>query len=154
MSNDHKKSSLMGKRGLILAIALGLAIIIAVVQHQASIAAFLAKQKLAPAPERYTELYFDHNVNLPTTLTTNPVTFSFSVHNMEGSRMSYPYTVTVKPLTGIAHTLSTNSVTLDDNAVATIPEKLTLPQTDANSEITIFLPNQQQEIHLWLRANQ
>ena len=152
MSNDHKKNYLMGKRGLIVATSFILAIIIATTLFNTQVIAFLSSQKLIPTPDRYTELYFNHNVNLPTTLTADPISFSFSIHNVEGSRTVYPYTIVAKPVTGTARTLSTSSVTLASNAVATISKKLTLPQTNTDVEILVLLPNQQQEIHLWLRA--
>src|SRR5579872_1281981 len=59
---------------------------------------------LSVKPEPFTELYFENNENLPQKITNNTqfihlhptlalFTFQFTIHNLEGKNMRYPYEV-------------------------------------------------------------
>ncbi|MDB5184820.1 MAG: hypothetical protein JWN38_628 [Candidatus Saccharibacteria bacterium] len=79
--------------GIVIAVVVVLAI--GGIANASSIKNQLNDWKLLPQPERLTELYFTDHLNLPASyMPGTPQTVLFSVHNLEGHRQTYTYTVT------------------------------------------------------------
>jgi hypothetical protein len=133
--------------GFVLAVAL-----VNLLFHSPAAYAQLQAWKLIPTPESYTELYFDHNLTLPSVVTDKPITFAFGIHNAQGQTMIYPYTVTIVSANGTIRPLAHGLIAIADAATATIPEAIGLTAGTTNAEISVDLPNQHQEIHFWLGA--
>ncbi len=109
---------------------------------------------ITPVAEHYTELSFSQRLPLPSVVTQKPIPFSFSIHNVEGQFVSYPYTVALKLPSGSVTQLASGTVPLAEGYSSTVPESITLPKGTGTSEILVILPDQRQEIHFWLRATQ
>jgi len=103
---------------LILALFAGLFLLY---QNRAGMYAELVKWKLVPESQTFTELYFDNSLALPkTAVPGQPISFSFSIHNVEGVTTSYPYAVYFLYPDGTQFSFTSGSVTLADNASTSI----------------------------------
>ncbi len=73
--------------------------------------------KLSPIPERFTELYFNDYGSLPARTTAKEfVPFSFTIHNLEGVMMTYPYSVYFQYPDQSRVLFGNGTTTIDNNA--------------------------------------
>jgi hypothetical protein len=107
---------------------------------------------LKPQPERYTELYFDKPQQLPSVWPAKPVAFAFRVHNQEGHTVTYNYQVFETTAAGVQLPVATGQLALPSGAAQDVPVKLTVPVAKTRTEVTVVLPDQQQQIHFWIGA--
>jgi hypothetical protein len=78
--------------------------------------------KLIPTPERFTELYFQNSANLPrATVAGQPISFAFTIHNVEGITTTYPYVVYFEYPDASQVVFTSGTVTLASDASTTIP---------------------------------
>ena len=155
MPNQPTTNPSFWTRSVVFTVGLLASVILAVALFRsAGVSAQLSAWKLMPAPERYTELFFNQSLTLPTTLAElkgRPVTFSFSIHNLEGQVTEYPYMVVYTNDHGASTEVALGSVVLEDGAVKRIAQTITLPAgATAKSEISVVLPSQDQSIHFWV----
>jgi len=144
-------------RGVITAAGLILAGVIAsLVWKVPAVHAQLAAWKLVPQPAAYTELSFDNSLGLPFKPQTGPIHFEFQIHNLERTTVRYPYELIIDGPDGIAQVVGGGTVTLTDGASANVPTYVVLPKADLSgrTQVTVWLPNQQQEIDFWLGVTQ
>lgn len=106
--------------------------------------------KLIPTPDRFTELYFDNNLALPTKVTSGPTAFEFGVRNDEGETITYPYTVSLIVPGRATRVLRQGDITLASGGASNMHESISIPAGTTSAEISVQLPMQQQEIHFWL----
>lgn len=108
--------------------------------------------KLIPRPERFTELYFENHTNLPKTIVKNEtISFSFTIHNMEGKDMEYPYVVYFKNNYGTT-TVEKNTALVKDNEYKTITESYTFKSASAQETLYVELTDQRQELRFALQG--
>lgn len=114
----------------------------------------LADWKLLPQPEAYTELYFNNSQELPSVPTTQSISFSFHLHNVEGATVTYPYDVVAYGANGVATVVKNGSVTLGNGIYTDVPVTFVLPKADqtGRTEVLVILPIQNQTIDFWLGA--
>ena len=134
------------------------AIVLLALANQNTIKSGLTQLKLLPEPERFTELYFNDYAafagKLPKTIAKGEtISFSFTIHNLEGKKMNYPYVVYM--VDGTFHattTIQQKAVLLDDNASTTIPVTYTFRSANPPAQETVFisLPDQNLELHFFV----
>ncbi len=106
--------------------------------------------KLIPEPEPFTELYFDTYPQDPSQVTNGTtISFSFTIHNVEGTTTTYPYLVYVMRSLGTT-TIDEGVITLADNASSTISEAAVLSYAWEPGEFIVLLPTLQQHIDFYV----
>jgi hypothetical protein len=117
-------------------------------QFGPEIYAQLNRWKLIPANEHFTELYFENHLNLPKYIVPNrKMNFSFTIHNLEGHKTVYHYTVYAVSSDGKTNTISASVVTLLNGESKTFPQTYTFNTLEPSGEIYVALPQKNQEIH-------
>lgn len=110
----------------------------------------LNKFGLMPEPERFTELYFDDYDNLPKKIIDNKtISFSFTVHNLEGMDKEYPYVIYTKKNHGET-VLDIKTVSVKNNEYKTVTESYTFNEFSTEEIVFIELIEQDQKIHFLL----
>lgn len=103
--------------------------------------------------ETFTELYFEDSANLPSVVVPkHPYLFQFTLHNLEGKNMEYPYEVYVE-IGQERLILDKGTVFLNKNAYATIPENFATTNVWPRSEIVVNLINTNQQIDFWIEGS-
>lgn len=103
-------------------------------------------------PERFTELYFEDHLKLPTRAVKNDTyEFRFTIHNLEHKRMEYPYEVSAD-YDGQIQVFDRKKVTLDHDEYKTITVYFELVDQVDKVRMTVRLVNKNQDIGFWLRA--
>lgn len=103
-------------------------------------------------PETFTELYFENNAKLPSTVTQNKTFhFSFTVHNLEYQKYTYPYEVSLQQ-NGKNIEVSKGTFTLQQNQYKTIAETYILTQQITRAKIDVNLTNLNQDIFFWING--
>lgn len=103
-------------------------------------------------PEKFTELYFEDHINLPTRAIKNQAyEFKFTIHNLEHERMVYPYEVSAD-YDGQIQVFDKKKVTLDHDEYKTITVYFELIDQVDKVRMTVRLVNKNQDIGFWLRA--
>ena len=101
--------------------------------------------------ESFTELYFEDHQNLPKDINVNENNFfAFTIHNMENQEFTYSFKVTEEYSDKVV-LVGENSVTLQDDQIATIPIFFTINDDFETAKIKVELLNKEQEIHFWVR---
>jgi len=139
-SNDRR-----GKKEIaIIAILILLAAITAALYAARNVVyAELNDLKLIPQPERFTELYFENSANLPrATIANQSISFSFTIHNLEGVTTTYPYTVYFLYPSGTEATFASSSVMLADGASTTISVIHKFLTSNLTGRVVVDLPSQ------------
>lgn len=115
----------------------------------------LDKWKLIPRPERFTELYLENHADLPRSVVAGQIVpFSFTVHNLEGKTMEYPYEVyALAQNESEQQTIGRGNIILDHDAAKTIESSFVFPENQKKTTIFIVLPTLDQEIHFILSSN-
>ncbi len=108
----------------------------------------LAAFKLVPLEEGVTELYFNDTDTLPQTV-ARPIAFSFTIHNLEGQDMTYPYTVSVKFADDRVLLVDKNTIPIAKGDAAKIPESFR--PTPGARMIIVELPEQKEHISFLVR---
>lgn len=109
---------------------------------------------LMPRAERFTELYFEKHLELPKDVTFNtPFELEFTVHNLEGRDVTYPYQVTAieerNPFKTVV--LAKGSIFLSSGEQEVVPLTLKLPALfTGRVKVVVSLPNQKQEVFYWI----
>lgn len=111
--------------------------------HQKSaVYAGLNSLKLIPQPEQFTELYFENSSALPrATVAKQPISFSFGIHNVEGTSTVYPYEVYFEYPDGSKVNLAAGTVTLPSDASTTISVSHTFSSSNLTGEVVVNLPS-------------
>src|ERR1700677_2196121 len=91
-------------------------------QQKTVVYADLNSLKLIPQPERFTELFFQNASDLPrATVAGQPISFAFTIHNVEYATTTYPYEVYFESSDGEQVDFTSGTVTLPSDASTTIP---------------------------------
>lgn len=123
-------------------------------QERGAIYAGLNNLKLIPQPERFTELYFENPTLLPKqTVAGQPVSFSFTVHNLESVTTTYPYKVYFEYPLGQQVVFANNSVSLANNAFSTITVSHTFLTSNQKGKVVVELISRNQLIDFLLPNN-
>ncbi len=117
--------------------------------EQPALSGALVGLKLVPLPEPITELYFNDIGTLPVR-NTGTVKFSFTIHNLEGTDMVYPYTVSAQFADGTTAVLDQNTIPIASGDSAKVPETLIFKSIGTTS-IAVTLPSQNEHIQFLLR---
>lgn len=80
----------------------------------------LRNARIVPIEEPLTELYFNDSVELPTSA-ARPLVFSFTIRNLEGKDMVYPYVIRAEFDDGSVVELERNSISVAMNDMVRIP---------------------------------
>ncbi|MBM3272301.1 hypothetical protein FJY94_03450 [Candidatus Kaiserbacteria bacterium] len=103
------------------------------------------------ARESFTELYLDDHVRLMEQVAQGaPLSFSFTIRNLEGATTSYRYRVFVESRMGVRQSIAEDLVTLADGESATIPQMYRIPRSFRDGELIIELPERMQWLHVSL----
>ncbi|HUD11144.1 MAG TPA: hypothetical protein VMS08_01935 [Candidatus Saccharimonadia bacterium] len=155
MSDTPKKLVPAWIRGTFITAACLMAIAIGdTLFHSQVVYAQLESWKLIPTPQHFTELYFENNQSLPTTIPTKPVAFDFAIGDHDGQLVTYPYEVVITTQSGVTSEVDAGQVALPDGQTASIPVLLTLPKGTTTAEIYVELPDQKQVIDFRMGAAQ
>ena len=97
-------------------------ILISIVCYEGNtVYAELENLKLIPMQERFTELYFENPSFLPQrAFAGDPISFSFTIHNLEAVSTNYPYNIYFEGSNGQSVVFASSSVTLAENTSKTI----------------------------------
>lgn len=107
--------------------------------------------KLVPQPEPFTELYFDNVPGLPkATVAKQPISFSFTIHNVEYKPVVYPYNAYFETPDGTELIFASNSVSLASNDSTTITASFTPLASNETGEVVVNLTNLNQQIDFLL----
>jgi uncharacterized membrane protein len=146
MSNKSVETSPKGskRRSSVLYLRLAVACIVLVIvgvllgqNKTISHAFYLATTK---QPERFTELYFNNSINLPTQITATKIySFSFHVTNHEAETESYAAYVTILQ-NGHPSQLQITKFTLPDGAGQDVTVHFTTPKAGTALELIVSLP--------------
>src|ERR1700722_16939 len=97
---------------------------------------------LIPQPETFTELYFQNSSNLPTeTVANQPISFAFTIHNVEATTTVYPYIVYFQDQNGNRTIFTSDTVTLLNNESTTINVVHVFPTSNMTGEVIVDLPS-------------
>lgn len=134
---------------LILVILCGIALVL--YAARASVTTTLNNLKLIPQPEHFTELYFDNPLTLPkSTVAKTPLSFSFTIHNVEGTSTVYPYVAYFEPSTGGEVLLANNAVSVADNETKSVAVSFTPSTSNEIGTVVVELTQLKQEIDFLL----
>lgn len=98
--------------------------------------------KLIPTPEKFTELYFQSSSNLPqVTVAGQPMSFAFTIHNVEGMKTLYPYVVYFEYPDGSQFVITSGTVTLANDALTTISVTDTFLASNLTGKVVVDLPS-------------
>ncbi len=110
----------------------------------------LATLDLIPKPEKLTELYFNNNANLPSSVTGNQaISFAFVIHNLETTDYQYTYDVFVTT-NGTKRIVDSGSVLVKDNQYYLKYENFNLMKSSGRQEVVVELTNKRQSIDFWI----
>lgn len=120
--------------------------------HQSAVVAQMNEWKLLPQDEAFTELFLNNHLNLPKEIVKGQtVSFSFTIHNLEGKTVKYPYVVYLQTDKGERISIAYNAVTLMDKESRIINEEYTF-KTQITKPVTVFikLSNTGENLHFFL----
>lgn len=110
----------------------------------------LATLDLIPKPEKLTELYFNNNANLPSSVTGNQaISFAFVIHNLETTDYQYTYDVFVTT-NGTKRIVDSGSVLVKNNQYYVKKENFNLMKSSGRQEVVVELTNKRQSIDFWI----
>ena len=121
---------------------------------RAVVYADLVGLNLVPAPEHFTELYFQNPASLPKqTIANQPISFSFVIHNLEGATTTYPYLIFFQSPFGNPVIFATGTISLADGAWETISDSYTFPESNLQGTVVVELTSLGQQIDFLLPNN-
>lgn len=107
--------------------------------------------KIVPENQPLTELYFTDYAKLPTaTVAGQPISFSFTVDNLEGVTTTYPYTVYFEDRNGDQTEMVKSSVTVANNATTSVSVPYTFNTSNLNGSVVVDLTQLDQKIDFLL----
>jgi hypothetical protein len=107
--------------------------------------------KLVPEKETFTELYFDDPNNLPRVAVRGErESFSFTIHNVEGIQITYPYIVYFLSQAGRQTTFVKGSITINSDDSEIVNVHYTLPVTNEKGMVIVSLTSLNQKIDFLL----
>ncbi len=136
-----------------LAITAVIFVLISVIyRYRSPIYAQLNTLKLVPQEEHLTELYFNNHLSLPKlSRAGNKISFSFTIHNLEGKEMEYPYSVYIKSGTIESPTIvDSNKILVKSGESKVISETYTFKSSPATAVVFAELTDLHQNIHFLL----
>ena len=103
--------------------------------------------------ETFTELYFEDNLHLPSqVIPKRPYFFQFTLHNLEGKDMEYPYEVYIE--VGQDKLLfDKGTLFVQENGYKTIQERFAITDILRKGEIVVDLVNENQHIDFWIQKS-
>jgi hypothetical protein len=103
--------------------------------------------------ETFTELYFEDNLHLPSqVIPKRPYFFQFTLHNLEGKDMQYPYEVYIE--VGQDKLLfDKGTLFVQENGYKTIQERFATTDILRKGEIVVDLVNENQHIDFWIQKS-
>ena len=103
--------------------------------------------------ETFTELYFEDNLHLPSqVIPKRPYFFQFTLHNLEGKDMQYPYEVYIE--VGQDKLLfDKGTIFVQENGYKTIQERFATTDILRKGEIVVDLVNENQHIDFWIQES-
>jgi|SRR5579871_547997 len=107
-----------------------------------------------PQPETFTELYLNDNPSLPQQVSSYRLyAFSFTIHNLEGKTINYPYEVYLAS-SGQKSSIDKKTVTLPNSKSVTINELFSFNSGSASgsAEIVVNLLNKNQQVDFWVKG--
>src|SRR5437879_2595007 len=111
---------------LLIGVTLVVGLLILINLNRASVDNELVTLDLIPKPEKLTELYFNDNAKLPSSVTSNQViSFAFVIHNLETTDYQYAYDVSVNA-NGTRQIVDSGSVLVKNNQYYVKDEKFNL----------------------------
>lgn len=135
---------------IIIIIALISAVVVLYIYRDAAYTQ-LNNWDLIPRPETFTELYFDNASSLPrATVAGQPVSFAFTIHNVEGTTTVYTYIVYFQGDDGSRTIFTGDNVSLASDASTTISVAHTFPTSNEQGEVVVDLPALNQQIDFLL----
>ena len=124
-------------RVLVITLLILVCVLFVAYKYRAAVYAEMNTLKLVPEPERFTELYFTNPAAIPTsTIAGQPMSFAFTIQNLQGVTTTYPYTAYFKNPAGQTIPLARGIVSLADNASTSIPVLYTFPTSTTDGSIT------------------
>ncbi len=130
---------------LALLIVIGAVVLVA---NKPAVIAQMNDWKLLPQDEPFTELFLNNHLDLPKEIVKGQtVSFSFTIHNLEGKTMTYPYVVYLKTDGGYQIPIAHDSVTVNNKQARTIVESYTFKNADQNVTVFIELSGVNQNLH-------
>jgi hypothetical protein len=144
--DDMKKPIILS---LILLVMIGASV---VYSKEKAIHRELMMLGLIPESQNFTELYLDAPPALSAARVTKGVhlNFSFTIHNLEGMGLVYPYTILISYQNGPQAELTSGEQYVADGQSATENESFVLARSAANIEVTVDLVALNQEVHFFL----
>ncbi|MFW5703295.1 MAG: hypothetical protein ACOCXQ_00480 [Patescibacteria group bacterium] len=123
---------------------------ILVLNYQQQILSLMNQYKLLPQPERFTELYLNEHLNLPTIVAEDQIaSASFTIHNKEHRKVTYPFVVK-QQVDDFHEIIGSGEAELRQDEQITIPFKFALASPEAKTKIEIALLNTNQTVHFWV----
>jgi hypothetical protein len=103
--------------------------------------------------ETFTELYFEDNLHLPSeVIPKRSYFFQFTLHNLEGKDMEYPYEVYIK--VGQEKLLfDKGTIFVKENDYRTIQERFATADVLPKSEIVVDLLSKNQFVDFWIEGS-
>jgi hypothetical protein len=143
---NYKKSPVWGLVFLIVLIAIPV-----VFAYRTQIYAELWALKLVPENTAFTELYFENPSSLPQHITANqPLSFAFTIHNVEGITTTYPYSAYLQYPSGLQVVFASGTTTLSSNASTTIDIQHMFYFSNQNPEVVVKLTSLSQQIDFYV----
>ena len=114
--------------------------------YRGSVYRVLDSLKLIPHPEPFTELYFNNSTDLPGFVTSGQkITFMFTVHNVEGKDMVYPYRVYAR-IGSSTVSIADRTISLRDDEATTTLIRYRFAAVAQSMAVFVDLPDQKQHI--------
>lgn len=111
----------------------------------------LVKLNLIPITETFTELYFDDYSKLPTkSVAGEAINFNFTIHNLEGRDITYPYTVYFEYPSGQKITIKNAEVAVADGGYGKVNIKYAFQTSNLYGKVYVKLDNLNQKINFIL----
>lgn len=111
----------------------------------------LNRLNLIPKQEKFTELYFDDYSKLPKqSVAGENITFSFTIHNLEGEEVTYPYRVYFEYPSGYKYVIKSGQVTTSNGESQTILVNHKFGVSNLYGKVVVSLDNINQTIHFLL----
>lgn len=107
-----------------------------------------------PRQQIFTELYFPKASELPKTVSIGKkLTFQFTIHNLEGKALKYPYQVYVAT-DGAKQYIDQTELSIKANTSQTITESFVMQYSATRAAVIITLPNQKEHIDFFVTSSQ
>lgn len=108
---------------------------------------WLNNRLIVPHRETYTELYFTDAALLPHVISEGDnVTLQFTIHNLEGQPIDYPYLVLIEQSGKPPIQLTSGMTSMQDGESKTITVKLLFAHSPGDANIVVMLPKSEKEI--------